>query len=202
MDLNIRNLIESLNLSSDVKVSDIPNMDLYMEQLTGFIDENLQGLKRNETDKILTKTMINSYTKDGLLMPPENKKKYKKQHVILLILIYHLKQILSINDIRDLLKPILKDMTTDKDDVLPIEEIYSVFLEMKNLELDDYCDICTTKINTIEEKVANVDIKDQDLAKLFLTVITLVAQAEANKRLAEKLIDDYFISGKINDINK
>ena len=128
MDLNIRNLIESLNLSSDVKVSDIPNMDLYMEQLTGFIDENLQGLKRNETDKILTKTMINSYTKDGLLMPPENKKKYKKQHVILLILIYHLKQILSINDIRDLLKPILKDMTTDKDDVLPIEEIYSVFL--------------------------------------------------------------------------
>lgn len=202
MELNIRNLIESLNLSSDVKVSDIPNMDLYMEQLTGFIDENLQGLKRNEADKILTKTMINSYTKDGLLMPPENKKKYKKQHVILLILIYHLKQILSINDIRELLKPILKDMTTDKDDVLPIEDIYSVFLDMKNLELDDYCDICTNKMNTIEEKVANVEIKDQDLAKLFLTVITLVAQAEANKRLAEKLIDDYFISGKVNDINK
>lgn len=202
MELNIRNLIESLNLSSDVKVSDIPNMDLYMEQLTGFIDENLQGLKRNEADKILTKTMINSYTKDGLLMPPENKKKYKKQHVILLILIYHLKQILSINDIRELLKPILKDMTTDKDDVLPIEDIYSVFLDMKNLELDDYCDICTNKINTIEEKVANVDIKDQDLAKLFLTVITLVAQAEANKRLAEKLIDDYFVSGKINNISK
>lgn len=202
MELNIRNLIESLNLSSDVKVSDIPNMDLYMEQLTGFIDENLQGLKRNETDKILTKTMINSYTKDGLLMPPENKKKYKKQHVILLILIYHLKQILSINDIRELLKPILKDMTTDKDDVIPIEDIYSVFLDMKNLELDDYCDICTNKMNTIEEKVANVDIKDQDLAKLFLTVITLVAQAEANKRLAEKLIDDYFVSGKINDFSK
>jgi Domain of unknown function (DUF1836). len=202
MELNIRNLIESLNLSSDVKVSDIPNMDLYMEQLTGFIDENLQGLKRNEADKILTKTMINSYTKDGLLMPPENKKKYKKQHVILLILIYHLKQILSINDIRELLKPILKDMTTDKDDVLPIEDIYSVFLDMKNLELDNYCDICTNKMNTIEEKVANVDIKDQDLAKLFLTVITLVAQAEANKRLAEKLIDDYFVSGKINYISK
>ena len=69
-------------------------------------------------------------------------------------------------------------------------------------ELDDYCDICTDKINTIEEKVSNVDIKDKDIAKLFLTVITLVAQAEANKRLAEKLIDDYFISGRINEFSK
>lgn len=202
MELNIKNLIESLNLSSELKVSDIPNMDLYMEQLTGFIDENLKGLKRNETDKILTKTMINSYTKDGLLMPPQNKKKYTKQHVILLILIYHLKQILSINDIRELLKPILKDITTPDDDVIPIEDMYSVFLDMKNLELDDYCDICNDRINIIEEKVSNVDIKDQDIAKLFLTVITLVAQAEANKRLAEKLIDDYFVSGKINDFSK
>lgn len=201
MEINIKDLIETLNLSSDVQVSDIPNMDLYMEQLTGFIDENLHALKRNENDKTLTKTMINSYTKDGLLMPPENKKKYTKQHVILLILIYHLKQILSINDIRELLKPILKDMTTDKDDVLPIEDIYSVFLEMKKLELNDYCDICNDKINTIEEKVSNVDIKDKDIARLFLTVITLVAQAEANKRLAEKLIDDYFISGQVNEFS-
>lgn len=199
MKLDIKELINSINLTSEIKISDIPDMDLYMDQLTGFIDKNLENLKRNENDKILTKTMINSYTKDGLLMPPENKKKYKKQHVILLILIYHLKQILSISDIHELLKPILKDMTTDKDDVLPIQDIYSVFLEMKKLELDDYCDICNGKINIIEEKVSNIDIKDKDIAKLFLTVITLVAQAEANKRLAEKLIDDYFKSGKIND---
>lgn len=202
MNLDIKDLINSINLTSDIEVSDIPNMDLYMEQLTGFIDENLSSLKRNENDKILTKTMINSYTKDGLLMPPENKKKYTKQHVILLIIIYHLKQILSISDIRELLKPILNDMTTTDDDVIPIEDIYSVFLDMKKLELDDYCDICSDRMKKIEENIANVDIKDQDLAKLFLTVITLVAQAEANKRLAEKLIDDYFISGKVKDLSK
>lgn len=194
MKLDIKELINSISLTSDVKISDIPDMDLYMDQLTGFIDKNLENLKRNENDKILTKTMINSYTKDGLLMPPENKKKYSKQHVVLLILIYHLKQILSINDIRTLFKPILKDMTTADDDVIKIEDIYSIFLDMKKLELDDYCDICDDRLNKIEEKVSDLDINDQDLAKLFLTVITLVAQAEANKRLAEKLIDDYFKS--------
>ena len=131
MKLDMKELINSINLTSDVKISDIPDMDLYMDQLTGFIDKNLENSKRNENDKILTKTMINSYTKDGLLMPPENKKKYSKQHVVLLILIYHLKQILSINDIRMLFKPILKDMTTADDDVIKIEDIYSVFLDMK-----------------------------------------------------------------------
>lgn len=202
MKLDIHKLIDSINLSSDIKVSDIPNIDLYMEQLTGFIDENLKNLKRNDTDKILTKTMINSYTKDGLLMPPENKKKYTKQHVILLILIYHLKQILSINDIRELLKPILKDMTTSDDDIIPIQDIYSIFLDMKDLELTNYCDVCKSKIDTLEQKVSDLHIEEKELAKLFLTVITLVAQAEANKRLAEKLIDEYFISGKINELEK
>lgn len=194
MDLNIQKLVDSINLSSDIKPSDIPDMDLYMEQLTNFIEKNLGNLKRNENDKILTKMMINSYTKDGLLMPPENKKKYTKQHVILLILIYHLKQILSINDIKSLLKPILRDIATYEDDIIPLEEIYSVFLETKQIETDNYCDMCESKINLLEDKVNNINIKDEDkdIAKLFLTVITLIAQAEANKRLAEKIIDDYF----------
>lgn len=192
MELDLQKLMNSISLSSDIKLSDIPNMELYMEQLTSFIDENLDCLKRNKNDKILTKTMINSYTKDGLLMPPENKKKYTRQHIILLILIYHLKQILSISDIHTLFKPILKDITTDTDDVLPLEDIYSVFLDMKKLELDDYCDICIDKINIIDDKIKDIDVKEKDTAKMFLTIITLVAQAEANKRLAEKLIDEYF----------
>ncbi|MBC2457789.1 DUF1836 domain-containing protein [Clostridium beijerinckii] len=194
MELNIKELINSINLSSDLKVSDIPDMDLYMEQLTNFIEKNLGNLKRNENDKILTKMMINSYTKDGLLMPPENKKKYTKQHVILLVLIYHLKQILSISDIKKLLKPILKDITTCEDDIIALEEIYSVFLDMRQIETDNYCDICESKINFLDNKVNNINIKDdeKDIAKLFLTVVTLIAQAEANKRLAEKIIDEYF----------
>ena len=195
MKLNLEELFNSLNISKEIRPSDIPNMDLYMEQLTGFIDSNLQGLKRNEDDKILTKTMINSYTKDGLLMPPINKKKYTKYHVISLILIYHLKQILSINDIQALFSPILKDITTEKDDVIPLEDIYSIFLDMKSKEAEDYCDLFDSKQTAINEEISKLNISevDKETAEIFLTVITLIAKAEANKRLAEKLIDEYFI---------
>ena len=190
-------LTNIMKLSKDLKPSDIPNIDLYMDQLTNFMDTNLEGLKRKDSDKILTKTMINSYTKDGLLMPPQNKK-YTKYHIISLILIYHLKQIISISDIQALFKPILKDITTEKDDIIPLEDIYSIFLDMKNKEVDNYFDMCHEKMNSIKEEVSKIGASDmsKDISEVFLTVITLVAQAEANKRLAEKLIDTYFVSNK------
>ena len=66
---------------------DIPDIEMYMEQLTGFMDEQLGGNLRNKEDKVLTKNMINNYTKNGLLPPPD-KKKYNQNHLILLIYIY------------------------------------------------------------------------------------------------------------------
>lgn len=185
------NLINELSLLDDIKLSDIPDMNLYMEQVTTLIDDKLGHLKRAEEDKILTKTMINNYTKSGILMPPKNKK-YSKQHIILLVLIYNLKQILSINDIHALLAPILNDMETQEDDVISIDDIYSTFLEIKQNEFEDYSDIFSSKFNLIDEKISKIDSDNKSKAELFLMVIMLVAQADAQKRLAEKIIDKYF----------
>ena len=63
---------------------DLPNIELYMDQVTTFLEEQLKNTKRFEDDKIFTKTMINNYTKNHLL-PPSNKKKYSRNHMILLI---------------------------------------------------------------------------------------------------------------------
>lgn len=185
------NLINELSLLDDIKLTDIPDMNLYMEQVTTLIDDKLGHLKRSEEDKILTKTMINNYTKSGILMPPKNKK-YNKQHIILLVLIYYLKQILTINDIHALLSPILNDMETLEDDVISINDIYNTFLEIKQNEFKDYTDIFSNQFGLIDEKITKIDSENKSTAELFLTVIMLVAQADAQKRLAEKIIDRYF----------
>ena len=72
------------------------------------MDVHLQRSDRTdgEDDKTLTKTMINNYTKNKILPPPE-KKKYSKEHIIMLISIYYLKNIASISDIRKLLDPMM-----------------------------------------------------------------------------------------------
>ena len=101
----IDELLESLSKVDGIHPEDVPNIDLYMDQVTTFMDAHLESSKRYQEDKILTKTMINNYAKNHLLPPPE-KKKYSKEHMLILIFIYYLKSILSINDIQTLLEPI------------------------------------------------------------------------------------------------
>ena len=186
---SLEKLIDNLALTDQIKLSDIPDMALYMDQLLTFLDGKLIPFKRDEEDKLLTKTMVNNYTKIGLLPKPINKK-YNKYHLILLILIYNLKNVLSINDIQSLFTPILNNIDTPDDDVIPLEEIYSTFLELKQNEYEEFTNTFNEKHNTIKGKTQNTT--DEQLAELFLTVIMLVAQANASKRLAEKIIDNYF----------
>ena len=86
----LNSILESLDKVDYIKPGEIPNIDLYMDQVTTFMDDHLASTKRYEEDKILTKTMINNYSKNNLL-PPSVKKKYSKEHVLLLILIYYLR---------------------------------------------------------------------------------------------------------------
>jgi predicted CopG family antitoxin len=184
-------IIKELCLKDEIKISDIPKIDLYVEQVIGFIEDNMGHVKRNENDKLITKTMVGNYTRDGVLMPSKNKK-YSKNHIIMLILIYNLKQILSIEDIKALFSPIMKDINTTSDDIIPLEDVYSTLLDIKSNEFECFGDVFNEKFKLVQERLEHVEGQNKDLAEIFLTIITLIAQANAHKRLAEKLIDKYF----------
>lgn len=184
-------IIKELCLTDEIKLSDIPRIDLYVEQVIGFMEDHMGNVKRNENDKLITKTMVGNYTRDGVLMPSKNKK-YNKNHIIMLILIYNLKQILSIEDIKTLFSPIMKDINTTNDDVIPLEDVYSTLLEIKSIEFECFGDVLNEKFKLVQERLEHVESQNKDIAEIFLTIITLIAQANAQKRLAEKLIDKYF----------
>lgn len=184
-------IIKDLCLTDEIALSDIPKIDLYVEQVIGFIEDSLGHVKRNEGDKLITKTMVGNYTRDGVLMPSKNKK-YSRNHIIMLILIYNLKQILSIEDIKTLFTPIMKDINTETDDIIPLEDIYSTLLDIKTTELEGFGEVFHGKFKLIQDKLEHVETQNKDIAEIFLTIIMLIAQANAQKRLAEKLIDKYF----------
>ena len=101
----LEEMLKHLESLSHVRAEQIPEIPLYMDQVTTFMEEHLKDFKRNEADKVLTKTMINNYAKNNLLPPPD-KKKYSKEHMLLLIFIYYYKNLLSISDIETLLGPV------------------------------------------------------------------------------------------------
>lgn len=188
-------LLKEVSGGKDIKLSDIPDIDLYMDQVTTFIDNRLGYRKRGPDDKILTKTMINNYTKFKILLPSKNKK-YNRQHMILLILIYYLKQILSINDINALFSPLFKNTATEKKAAGCLDEIYEAFLDIKSSGIGDMENILSQKLRSIEEKTANYSGDSKETSKMLLTVLMLVAQADLQKRMAEKIIDKYFETKK------
>lgn len=83
-------ILKNMALMDHIRPSEIPNIVLYMDQVTSFMNDHLQSSRRFEDDKILTKTMINNYAKNKLL-PPPIKKRYSKEHLFVLVFIYYMK---------------------------------------------------------------------------------------------------------------
>ena len=161
---------------------DIPDIELYMDQVTSFMDQHLSGNKRNADDKVLTKTMINNYTKNRLIPPPE-KKRYSKEHIILLIYIYYLKNVLPIGDIQRILTP----MTLKYFDEEKMGEIYNDIYE---LEKPQYFNIeaGTAKAAALVEK--HFPEKEDEYLNKMALIFLLGYDMFSKKRLIEKLIDE------------
>ena len=101
----LSDILSWLDSISYIKTEKIPEVDLYMDQVTSFMEEHLKKTKRSPEDKALTKTMINNYAKNRLLPAPV-RKKYSKEHILLLLFIYYYKNLLSIGDIEQLFRPV------------------------------------------------------------------------------------------------
>ena len=110
-------------------IDDLPNIDLYMDQVTTYLNNKFIATKRHENDKLLTKTMINNYAKSRLLPSPE-KKKYSKDHIIILTMIYFFKNVISINDVTKILSPLIEKYFHNED--TPMENIINNFLDYIN----------------------------------------------------------------------
>ena len=130
----LNSILQSISRIDYVKPQDIPNIDLYMDQVTTFMESQLGSTRRHGEDKILTKTMINNYAKNNLLPPPV-KKKYSKEHVLVLIFIYYFKNILSIRDIETLLAP-LTEKYFHNGEAFDITSVYEEVCSLEKSRID------------------------------------------------------------------
>lgn len=89
---------------------ELPNIDLYMDQVLTYLYTTLSSYVKDEN--LITKTMVNNYVKNGVINAP-TKKKYNKLCIAELIVICILKQVYSINDIKNLITLALKTSPAD-----------------------------------------------------------------------------------------
>lgn len=182
-------ILQSLEKVEYIKSEDIPNIDLYMDQVLTFMDRKLRSAVRPQTeDRILTKTMINNYAKNNLLPSPE-KKRYSKDHLLMLIFIYYFKNILSITDIQKLLGPITekyfkgepgKDMTY----------VYNEVFGMENRKIDQLIKNVLKDYRFSSATFQDADEEDQEFLKRFSFICLMSFDVYIKKMIIEKMIDD------------
>lgn len=202
-----KELEELFDTFPHIHTADIPGIDLYMDQVTTFLQENLRGLSRDpDGDKFLTKTMINNYVKNKVLFPPV-KKKYNRDHIMLLIVIYYMKSFLSIGDIRSILGPIMdryaeipldrKKETADRrkeqgergKDSLRIRDIYeSVFSDIE-AELPRIREDMEESIQFASERFSDLPVEEREELQRFSLICRLSAEVYMRKIFIEKLLD-------------
>ncbi|MBQ1994253.1 MAG: DUF1836 domain-containing protein [Lachnospiraceae bacterium] len=193
MHIDTNDLLKSIMKSFDridyVKSSDIPNIDLYMDQVTTFMDKNLRKNSRHpEEDKVMTKTMINNYAKNDLL-PPPIKKKYSKEHVLVLIFIYYYKGILPISDIQALLEPITKNYFASYLD-FNITDIYEEVFGMERNQIESLKKDVMQKYESAMDTFGEAPDDSKEFLRLFSFICLLSFDVYMKKMLIEKLIDE------------
>jgi len=172
--------IESFN------INDIPNIDLYMDQVTTYLNGKFNTSKRHDDDKLLTKTMINNYAKSRLLPPPE-KKKYSKDHMIILILIFFFKNVISINDIQTIVTPLLKDYYNNDDIPNSLEDVTNAFLN--HVQKSDLIEPLIKEFKNSQNIFGDLESSDRESIETIGLIATLSYDMYIRKRLIEKLID-------------
>lgn len=171
-----------------IKTEDVPNIGLYMDQITTFMDDQLEACKRYEDDKILTKAMINNYAKNNLLPPPE-KKKYSKEHVLTLLFIYYFKNLLSINDIQSIINPLTEHYFGNKDG-FNMEDVYNEVFDLEKTESEKLLKDIGKKYHLASQTFLDFPEEDQEFLQTFSFICLLSYDVYVKKMVIESAIDE------------
>ncbi|MDO4977328.1 MAG: DUF1836 domain-containing protein [Eubacteriales bacterium] len=194
MEEQVIQILNTLLNTETIRTKDIPNIELYMDQLTTFMEKGLGSTKRYPDDKIMTKTMVNNYTKNHLF-PPSNKKKYSKEHIFLLIMIYYYKNVLSIADIQHLLSPLSERyFPKNKENGITLEHIFNTLIDqIKNNKEGTENEILHI-LDQSKSLFTDTEIKDEEQEELsrFVFITQLCYDIFLRKQLIERLLDDAY----------
>lgn len=172
---------------SYIKASMLPDLDLYVDQITTFLTRHLAKTIRFEDDKIMTKTMINNYTKNHLLPPPD-KKKYSRDHILLMIFIYYFKNFLPISDIKTILGP-LTDKYFHKNADLNLEAIYTTLFSKEDTFVQEVLENVMQQFHMSADLFPDAPKADQASLREFTFICMLSLDIYLKKQLIEAILD-------------
>jgi len=191
----VKRTIEEYLVKGKIETEDFPDMELYMDQAETFMNKELSIYKKDDRDKVITKTMIGNYVKHNMLPRPKNKK-YSRDHLILLTLIYYLKGTFQMEDIEKIIKPLIENYQSEFDDKINLISLYDGILGVQEKEREKMARITKDMIEQSKTHLKETELSDDDMLELFMLIVNLSMKADAEKYLAHKLLQEYILKPK------
>ena len=177
----LKNTLNDALNEAELKSEDIPTIDLYIDQILNLISERLKDGSERYHDRQLTKTMINNYSKEGLITPVKGKK-YNKEQILQMLMVYTLKSTLSIGEIKRLLNG-MYDVESFNGECLT--NFYDRYLLIKDENKNAAFGVIDGIVDTNELDLSN----ELDYISLVCAIASLSAQL---KHISQAMIDQRF----------
>jgi len=184
----IKELAEELSKGSSVSYEELPKYDLFLSQVIDYLNDKF-------VDEKFTNNIVQNYTKSEVITKPEDGKKrgYTKMHLIQLVLLSYMRPLLTTEEIKKVFRLAFNEINDRNDDILSWEETYKTFTQIQKESLDDYLITSLNHEDKLEEIIKKFDLKDKDQEriKVFLLVLSLIAEASVIKKLVQKIVKEY-----------
>ena len=174
-------LVKDAVNDADLRPEEIPSIDLYLDQITSLVTDKHKEGSELFLERELTKTMINNYSKDGLLSPIKGKK-YSKEHILQMLLVYEMKNTLSIGEIKRVLQYLYR---------LPsyspalLEGIYRRMLAAKEYDREQTGAF-------VSDLLGGQSLNMENEEDFFTLIITLAAMSSYLKNTVQLLLDTHY----------
>lgn len=162
----------------DLRPSEIPSIDLYIDQIISLVSDKLEGASPRYRDRVLTKTMINNYSKDGLIKPVKGKK-YTKEQILQMLLIYSLKGTFSIGEIKRVMDGVYATESFDGEE---LARVYGRFVDAKD-------SLREKSAGEVASLAADMGLELDDETDFLLFLLSLSTLSQYLKNTAEALLE-------------
>ncbi|MGH4052475.1 MAG: DUF1836 domain-containing protein [Clostridium sp.] len=185
---NINSISRAISENNIIPYEELPHYDLFLSQVIDFLNDKF------DTDNY-TNNIVQNYIKSEVMSKPEDSKKrgYTKLHLVQLVLISYMRPILTADEIEKVFRLAFNEINDREDDIISWESSYKIFADMQKESFNNFSGKQFCDKGKLQKIIDTLELKKSDEKRIsvFLVVMTLVSQASAIKRLAQRIIEEY-----------
>ena len=186
----IKNLTNEMAKNNLIAYKDLPRYNLFLSQVIDFLNDKFE--EDNYTNNI-----VQNYIKSNVISKPEEGKKkgYSQIHLIQLILLSYMRPILTSVEIKKVFKLAFNEINDRTDDIISWETAYKIFTETQKESYESFLEVSLgneEKLNSMIDEF-NLNDSDKEKIRIFIIVISLIAQASVIKKLVQRIVNEFNI---------